>query len=166
MSRTDARRRCGADRLAWAVALYFGIQSMAFYIGLAWLPSFLADDGGYCHAAAGLLQALGALVSIPAAFLVPGARRRGAEPGADLAAIADVSRARGARAAGGRAGAAPLWMAVLGLGQGGALGLALMLPVLRGGESGDGGVADRDDPVRRLPDAAALARGWPACCTT
>ena len=31
-------------------------------------------------------------------------------------------------------GAAPLWMITLGIGQGGALGLALILPVLRGGE--------------------------------
>ena len=32
--------------------------------------------------------------------------------------------------------AAVLWMVLLGLGQGGALGLALILPVLRGGEPG------------------------------
>ena len=34
-----------SDGLAWAVSLYFAIQSMAFYIGLSWLPSILVDAG-------------------------------------------------------------------------------------------------------------------------
>jgi len=122
-------------RLAWAVALYFGIQSMAFYIGLAWLPSFLADDGGYSERAAGLLQALGALVQIPAAFVVPVLATRRRRQGPLLAAIVTLS-AIGGLGLLAAAGAAPLWMIVLGLGQGGAVGLALILPVLRGGEPG------------------------------
>jgi MFS transporter, CP family, cyanate transporter len=124
--------RLRGDRLAWSVALYFAIQSMAFYIGLSWLPSILADDGGYSEETAGLLQALSALTQLPTAFLVPelAARRRGQEP--LLAAIVTVSAVAvlGLIVA---QGAAPLWMVVLGAGQGGALGLALILPVLRGG---------------------------------
>jgi len=120
------------DRLAWAVALYFGIQSMAFYIGLAWLPTILAD-GGYGDETAGFLQALSALLQIPPAFLVPvlASRRRSQEP--ILVAIVAVSTLSvlGLLVAD---GLAPLWMVTLGLGQGGALGLALILPVLRGGE--------------------------------
>jgi CP family cyanate transporter-like MFS transporter len=124
--------RLRGDRLAWSVALYFAIQSMAFYIGLSWLPSILADDGGYSEEAAGLLQALSALAQLPSAYLVPelAARRRGQEP--ILAGIVAVSALAvlGLIVA---EGAAPLWMVVLGAGQGGALGLALILPVLRGG---------------------------------
>jgi CP family cyanate transporter-like MFS transporter len=119
------------DGLAWAVSLYFAIQSMAFYVGLSWLPSILADSG-YSHETAGLLLALSALVSIVPAFLVPllAARRAGQEP--ILAAIVALSAASvlGLIVA---EGAAPLWMVLLGIGQGGALGLALILPVLRGG---------------------------------
>jgi CP family cyanate transporter-like MFS transporter len=120
------------DRLAWAVALYFAIQSMAFYIGLSWLPSILSDDGGYSDATAGYLQALSALLQLPPAFLVPvfASRRRTQTP--ILLAIVTVSAASvlGLLVAD---GLAPLWMLTLGVGQGGALGLALILPVLRGG---------------------------------
>lgn len=120
------------DRLAWAVALYFAIQSMAFYIGLSWLPTILADTG-YSDETAGFLQALSALMQLPPAFLVPvlASRRRSQEP--ILAAIVAVSglAVLGLVLAD---GAAPLWMVMLGVGQGGALGLALILPVLRGGE--------------------------------
>jgi MFS transporter, CP family, cyanate transporter len=118
------------ESLAWAVSLYFAIQSMAFYIGLSWLPSILAD-AGYSDAAAGFLQALSALVQMPLAFLVPVlASRRSQEP--ILAAIVALCAVPvlGLLVA---ADLAPLWMLLLGVGQGGALGLALILPVLRGG---------------------------------
>ena len=102
-----------------------------FYIGLSWLPSILADSG-YSDATAGFLLALSSLVSIVPAFLVPllAARRAGQEP--ILVAIVALSAASvlGLIVA---EGAAPLWMVLLGVGQGGALGLALILPVLRGG---------------------------------
>ncbi len=119
------------DSLAWAVSLYFAIQSTGFYIGLSWLPSILANSG-YSDATAGFLLALSSLVSIVPAFLVPllAARRAGQEP--ILVAIVALSAASvlGLIVA---EGAAPLWMVLLGVGQGGALGLALILPVLRGG---------------------------------
>ncbi len=123
-----------SDGLAWAVSLYFGVQSMAFYIGLSWLPSILAD-AGYSDRSAGFLQALSALVQLPPAFLVPvlASRRRSQE--AILVAIVATSAVPvlGLLVA---EDAAVLWMILLGLGQGGALGLALILPVLRGGEPG------------------------------
>jgi MFS transporter, CP family, cyanate transporter len=118
------------DRLAWAVTVYFAIQSMAFYVGLSWLPSILAD-AGYSDATAGFLQALSALLQLPPAFLVPvlASRRPGQQPIlvaiVALSAVAVLGLLTG--------GLAPLWMVLLGIGQGGALGLALILPVLRGG---------------------------------
>jgi CP family cyanate transporter-like MFS transporter len=123
------------DPLAWAVALYFAIQSMAFYVGLAWVPSVLADDAGYSHTAAGLLLALSALASMPSAFLVPVLAARSPSQVALMAAIAVVC-ALGALGLVAAVQAAPLWMIVLGIGQGGSLGLALILPVLRGGDPG------------------------------
>ena len=120
------------DGLAWAVSLYFAIQSGAFYIGLAWLPSILAD-AGYSDASAGYLQALAALVQLPPAFLVPvlASRRRGQEPILAAIVVTSAVPVLGLLVA---EDAAVLWMILLGLGQGGALGLALILPVLRGGE--------------------------------
>src|SRR5215210_1642264 len=55
------------DRRAWALALYFGLQSMAFYGGLSWLPSVLQSEG-YSAAAAGGLQALANVMQFAPAF--------------------------------------------------------------------------------------------------
>jgi CP family cyanate transporter-like MFS transporter len=119
-------------RLAWEVSLFFGVQSMAFYIGLAWLPEILADSG-YSAGTAGALQALTNVVQIAPAFVVPVLAARMAGQTALLVLAVGV----GAVAAGGLLVApdlAPLWMVALGLSQGGTLGLGLILPVLRAAE--------------------------------
>jgi len=121
------------DRRAWSVAVFFGLQSTAFYGGLTWLPSVL-QDAGYSEAAAGGLQALANVLQFAPAFLVPVLAVRRATQTSLLVVLA-------LGAAGGLAGiavapaAAPLWMCAIGLAQGGALGLALILPVLRGGSA-------------------------------
>ena len=40
----EARALLG-DALAWQVTLYFGLQSLIFYVALTWLPSILRDEG-------------------------------------------------------------------------------------------------------------------------
>ncbi|HYM59013.1 MAG TPA: MFS transporter [Solirubrobacteraceae bacterium] len=119
--------------LAWSVSLFFGVQSMTFYAGLAWLPSVL-EDAGYEAGEAGALQALGNVLQIVPAFVLPILAARRSQQAGLLAAVVLLSVAApvGLLAA---PGAAPLWMVLLGLGQGGALGLALILPVLRGGDA-------------------------------
>jgi MFS transporter, CP family, cyanate transporter len=118
--------------LAWSVSVFFGVQSMAFFAGLAWLPSILRDSG-YDAADAGALQALAQAVQLMPAFVVPVLAARSRGQAALLVAIVGVG-------GGGLVGllaapaAAGLWMVLVGLGQGGALGLALILPVLRGGD--------------------------------
>lgn len=115
---------------SWSIALFFGLQSMAFYTGLTWLPSVL-EAHGFSEGAAGGLQALSSGVQIVPAFLVPvlaGRRRTQTGVLATLVVLGVVAIA-GLLAA---PGAAVAWMVVLGLAQGGALGLALVLPVLRG----------------------------------
>jgi CP family cyanate transporter-like MFS transporter len=115
---------------SWSLAAYFGLQSMAFYCGLTWLPSILQDDG-YSEAAAGSLQALGNLFQVGPALLVPvvASRLRNQRPmllglvGIAAAGLLGLLLAPGA---------APLWMMLIGIGQGGSLGLALIVPVLRG----------------------------------
>jgi CP family cyanate transporter-like MFS transporter len=119
--------------LAWAVSLFFGVQSMAFYIGLAWLPEILADTGGYSADTAGALQGLANLVQVVPAFVVPVLAAR---IGGQVALLAG-SVAAGAAGAVGlllAPGLAPLWMVGIGLSQGGTLGLGLILPVLRAAE--------------------------------
>jgi MFS transporter, CP family, cyanate transporter len=115
--------------LAWGVSLYFGLQSLAFYGCLAWLPTILVADGA-TERHAGNLLALDSLVSAVPAFLVPLLAARRAGQTALLAWIVAVPAAGllGLLLA---PGAALLWVVLIGLGQGGALGLALVLPVLR-----------------------------------
>jgi CP family cyanate transporter-like MFS transporter len=120
-----------AERQAWAVAGYFAFQSMAFYSGLTWLPAIL-QSGGWGPAAAGWLQALASLVSVATAFAVPALAGR--RPGQRWLLVSVVGLAAagivGLLAA---PGASVTWMVLIGLGQGGCLGLGLILPVLRGG---------------------------------
>ena len=119
------------EALAWWVAGFMGMQAMAFYAGLAWLPEILRDRG-WAAGEAGALQALSSLVSILPAFVVPVlAARRRTQTSVLLAvvAVAGVGVVGLLMAP----AAAPAWVVLLGLGQGGALGLGLILPVLRGG---------------------------------
>jgi CP family cyanate transporter-like MFS transporter len=121
------------NRLAWMVSLFMGMQSMAFYAGLSWIPTVL-EDNGYGAGTAGALQAMSAVVQFVPAFAVPvlAARRReqigllwwivGLQIAGALGLLLAVD-------------VAPLWIVILGVGQGGALGLGLILPVLRGGNA-------------------------------
>jgi MFS transporter, CP family, cyanate transporter len=121
------------DPLAWRVAAYFGCQSIGFYAGLAWLPTILQSHG-YSAAAAGWLQALASLVSGLPAFGVPLVATRVAHQRFLLLAVVSIAAA-GVIGLLTDPSVAPLWMVMIGLGQGGALGLGLILPVLRGRES-------------------------------
>ncbi len=59
------------DRVALAVTGYFGLQSLAFYAMLTWLPAVLEDEAGVSPVAAGGLVAVGAALTTPAALIVP-----------------------------------------------------------------------------------------------
>ena len=144
------------EALAWWVAAFMGAQSMAFYACLAWLPEIL-QDRGWSAGEAGALLALSSLVSIVPAFLVPVvAGRRRAQT---LALVTTVGLAAigviGLLAA---PGAAPAWVLLLGLGQGGSLGLALILPVLRA--AGPGSVASLTAMTLCLGYLMASAGPW------
>jgi MFS transporter, CP family, cyanate transporter len=119
--------------LAWGVCGFFGIQSMAFYASLSWIPSIL-EDGGWSSEAAGALLAFGALCGLVPAYLVPVLAARSPDQTRLLLAIVLVPCAGllGVLAA---PGVAPLWMILIGFGQSGALGLGLSLPLQRGGDA-------------------------------
>ncbi|MEV4381732.1 MFS transporter [Streptosporangium sp. NPDC049644] len=58
------------SRLAWAVAAYFGTQSMVAYIMFGFLPKILID-GGYSSGQAGLVLGVFTAIGIPISLLVP-----------------------------------------------------------------------------------------------
>jgi CP family cyanate transporter-like MFS transporter len=133
---------------SWSIALYFGLQSMAFYTGLTWLPSIL-EAHGFSEGAAGGLQALANVLQFAPAFLVPVlAGRRQTQTGLLVVLVLIAVVAIGGLLV--APGGALLWMPLLGLGQGGALGLALVLPVLRG----------RSGPAVAALTAMALSVGY------
>lgn len=120
--------------LAWQVTLFMGLQSLWSYVLIAWMPTIFTDHG-MSRSTAGVIFAFNNLVQVAGAFLVPllAGRMRGQRP---LVALVT------ALVAGGYVGlmVAPvsgawLWAGVLGIGQGGAVGLALTLIVLRSGDA-------------------------------
>jgi CP family cyanate transporter-like MFS transporter len=119
--------------LAWGVCGFFGIQSMAFYASLSWIPTIL-EDGGWSSEAAGGLLAFGALCGLVPAYLLPVLAARAPDQIRLLLAIVLVPCAGllGVLAA---PALAPLWMMLIGFGQSGALGLGLALPLQRGGDA-------------------------------
>jgi cyanate permease len=142
-------RRLLRSRLAWAVTLFFGLQSALFYSGLTWLPSILHSDG-FGDAAAGALLSVYALVGVPASLAAPMLAARARDQrlllssfaSLELVGIAGLLVAPGAAAA---------WVVVYALGQGGAFALALTVVVLRSpdarrrvvGHGAGGGLLDR-----------------------
>lgn len=122
------------DRVALTVTVYFGLQALAFYTMLAWLPSILRE-AGVAPASAGAMLAVASLLGVPVAFLVP--RRATALPQQGrwvvLVALPYALGLTGLLVA---PGSAPwLWTVLLGLGTGAAFPLALTLVLLRSTDS-------------------------------
>jgi CP family cyanate transporter-like MFS transporter len=122
------------EPVAWSIALFMGLQSMAFFSTITWLPEILEADGaseGY----AGFLSGLTQLIQIAPAFAIPVlAARRPTQ--VHLLAVIVGTAFVGLLGVLLWSDGAVLWMVILGIGQGGALGLGLILPVLRGRDPG------------------------------
>ncbi len=116
--------------LAWQISLFMGISSLLVYIMVAWLPTILADHG-MDRGEAGLVFAFSNLMQVAGAFLVPLAagrmtRQRGLAVGMVALNAVGIIGLLVAPVSGAWASAA-----VLGVAQGGSLGLALAFIVLR-----------------------------------
>jgi CP family cyanate transporter-like MFS transporter len=118
--------------LAWAVTLFFALQSGGFYAVLAWLPSIFRSHGA-SEGHAGLLLSLAMLVGLLTALVIPGlaGRRRDQRPLVVVSCVLTVAGLLGILIA--PMSAPYLWVVLLGLGQNAAFPLALMLIVTRGG---------------------------------
>ncbi|WP_260636688.1 CynX/NimT family MFS transporter [Streptomyces angustmyceticus] len=120
--------------LAWQVTLFMGSQSLIAYVTIAWMPTIFTDHG-MGKGEAGLVFAFSTLVQMAGSFVVPmlaGRMRR-----QRLLAVA-VSGLMACGVVGlllAPVAGAWLWATLLGVGQGGALGLALTMMVLRSGDA-------------------------------
>ena len=122
------------DRVALAVTVFFGLQSLAFYTLLAWLPSILRD-AGVGAGEAGAMLAVAALIGAPVSFLVPRLAVRRPAQGLWVLVVA-VPSALGLLGLLTAPAAAPwVWSVLLGLGTGAAFPLALTIVLLRSRDS-------------------------------
>lgn len=120
------------DRVAWAVTLFFAIQSAGFYATLAWLPSVFHSHGE-STSYAGFLLSLSLVVGLIPALTIPtlAARSHDQRPFV-LAFVACIALGwLGVLLA--PASVPYLWVVLLGIGQNAMFPLALTLIVLRGG---------------------------------
>ncbi|MFD5917729.1 CynX/NimT family MFS transporter [Kitasatospora sp. NPDC058201] len=116
--------------LAWQISLFMGISSLLVYTLVAWMPTILADQG-MDRGEAGLVFAYSNLVQVVGAFLVPLMAGRMTSQRA-LALVMAVLNGVGVAVL----LIAPVpgaWVAatILGVAQGGSLGLGLAFIVLR-----------------------------------
>ncbi|MEU6426235.1 MFS transporter [Microbispora sp. NPDC046973] len=114
----------------WPVMAFMGLQSLTFYVLLAWLPTVF-QAAGLPADQAGYLLGLTNLVQIAAALLVPlhAGRARSQVPHVVVAVLLTIGGYLGVLLA---PTTVPwLWMIVLGLGQGASIALALLIITLR-----------------------------------
>ena len=120
--------------LAWQVTLFMGLQSLWSYVLIAWMPTIFTDHG-MSRSTAGVVFAFNNLIQVAGAFVVPllAGRMRSQRPLVALVTTLVAAGYAGLMVA--PVEGAWLWSAVLGVGQGGAVGLALTLIVLRSGDA-------------------------------
>lgn len=129
--RTPAHSRVRPARtgLGWAMAVYFGAQSLSGYATMGWLAQIFRDSD-YSPTNAGLLLAGVTAVGVPIALLMPAlaGRLRDVRPLVLLMSVAMVASYVGLAIA--PHGGAVLWVTLLAVGQG-AFPLALAMIGMR-----------------------------------
>jgi CP family cyanate transporter-like MFS transporter len=118
------------DRLAWNVTLFMGLQSLAFYSTLSWLPTIL-EDHGMSQATAGWILSYSFFPAMAAAFATPVIQRRIRWKSALVLVIAALWIVAYTGLILDPAGAPYVWGTLLGIGQGISLSLGLGAIVAR-----------------------------------
>jgi CP family cyanate transporter-like MFS transporter len=118
------------DPLAWCVSGFMGMQSFGFYATLSWLPTIL-ESHGISAAHAGWLLSFTTFAGMFGALLAPSIERRLSRPSVAVLGCIVLCGAGYAGLLIAPASAPYLWCALLGLGQGAPLALALGFIVAR-----------------------------------
>ncbi|MEU4397841.1 MFS transporter [Micromonospora orduensis] len=111
------RVRPARTRLGWAMALYFGAQSLSGYAIMGWLAQ-LFRDAGYQPEAAGLLLAGVTALGVPIALLMPTVAGRMTSLRPLVLGLTTASTLAYLGLALAPRGAALLWVTLLAIGQG------------------------------------------------
>lgn len=129
-----AMKKLSGSLLVWKLALYMGLQSVAFYVILAWLPAILIDrglDASY----AGWMLSLSQATGILGAILIPiwAGTRKDQRLVIVLLTVLEIIGLIGLMLPG--VALVELWVGLIGLVLGGTFGLALLLIVLRSSDA-------------------------------
>lgn len=122
--------RLARSRLAWAVAVYFGSQSLQAYSVFGWLPQIYRDAGFSAETAGAMLAVLTAL-GIPVSLLTPSLATRGRDQRLHVALLTACYAFGYAGLALAPHAGAWLWAIGVGVGVGGTFPLALTIIGLR-----------------------------------
>ncbi|HUJ34908.1 MAG TPA: MFS transporter [Solirubrobacteraceae bacterium] len=120
------------DKVAWAVTMFFAIQSAGFYATLAWLPSVFHSHGAG-SSKAGLLLSIALVTGLLPALTVPAMAARTRDQRAFVWGFVACIAAGWIGVIVAPMWAPYLWAVLLGFGQNAVFPLALTLIVLRGG---------------------------------
>ncbi|MFS7878541.1 CynX/NimT family MFS transporter [Streptomyces asiaticus] len=131
---SGAEPRLGRSALAWQVTLFMGLQSSIAYVCIAWMPTIFTDHG-MSKSAAGLVFAFSTMVQMVGSFVVPTLAGRMRSQRTLAVAVAALMGAGIAGLLVAPAAGAWVWAALIGVGQGGSVGLALTMMVLRTGDA-------------------------------
>ncbi|HKK44122.1 MAG TPA: MFS transporter [Balneolaceae bacterium] len=127
-------KELGSSKIAWQVAIFMGLQSLAFYVVLAWLPEILQNRGLNSNNAGWMLslsQATGVLGTI---FIPTWAEKmKDQRKLVWLLMICEFISLIGLMLPNGFL--AGLWASMIGFALGGSFGLALLFIVLRSPDS-------------------------------
>ncbi|MEU8877555.1 MFS transporter [Streptomyces javensis] len=126
--------RLGRSALAWQVTLFMGLQSSIAYVCIAWMPTIFTDHG-MSKSAAGLVFAFSTMLQMVGSFVVPTLAGRMRSQRTLAVAVAALMGAGIAGLLVAPAAGAWVWAALIGVGQGGSVGLALTMMVLRTGDA-------------------------------
>jgi CP family cyanate transporter-like MFS transporter len=129
-----AMKKLGSSATAWQVAVFMGLQSLAFYVILTWLPDIL-QSRGLTESYSGWMLSLSQGTGVLGTFLAPYFAGKKTDQrsivwilmlmeGVSLAAIMLTGTF-----------AIAVWVSMLGFALGGTFGLALLFIVLRSGDS-------------------------------
>ncbi|MGW7694293.1 CynX/NimT family MFS transporter [Streptomyces asiaticus] len=129
-----AEPRLGRSALAWQVTLFMGLQSSIAYVCIAWMPTIFTDHG-MSKSAAGLVFAFSTMLQMVGSFVVPTLAGRMRSQRTLAVAVAALMGAGIAGLLVAPAAGAWVWAALIGVGQGGSVGLALTMMVLRTGDA-------------------------------
>ncbi|WP_233098830.1 CynX/NimT family MFS transporter [Aureibaculum flavum] len=118
------------SRLAWQVAIFMGLQSLTFYVILAWLPAILISRG-FDPDYAGWMLSLSQATGILASLIVPiiAGKRKDQRSIVWVLIIMEIIGIIGLMLP--QFGGVAIWVSLIGFVLGGSFGLSLLFIVLR-----------------------------------